>query len=72
MQPVNKRIFTEEEIQYLKDNYATTKNKDLCERLGIGRTLLVNTESVNPYVFGIAIDRAIRSMRSHANCKCCM
>ena len=30
------------------------------------------TECVNPYVFGIAIDRAIKSMRSHANCKCCM
>ena len=28
------------------------------------------TECVNPYVFGIAIDRAIKSMRSHANCKC--
>jgi hypothetical protein len=46
MQPINKRIFTEEEIQYLKEHYATTKNKDLCEKLGIGRTLLVNTANL--------------------------
>lgn len=43
MQPANKRIFTEEEIQYLKENYATTKNRILQERLGIGRTLLQMT-----------------------------
>lgn len=41
-----KRIFTEDEIQYLKENYAATKNKDLCERLGIGRTLLLNTANL--------------------------
>jgi hypothetical protein len=39
----DKRIFTEEEIQYLKENYATTKNRVLQERLGIGRTLLCYT-----------------------------
>ena len=39
----DKHIFTEEEIQYLKENYATTKNRILQERLGIGHTLLRNT-----------------------------
>lgn len=37
------RIFTDEEIQYLKDNYANTKNKYIRARLGIGNTLLHRT-----------------------------
>jgi hypothetical protein len=40
MQPINKRIFTEEEITYLKENYATTKNKYILTRLGVGMTSL--------------------------------
>lgn len=40
MQPINKRIFTEEEINYLKENYATTKNRHILIRLGIGKTSL--------------------------------
>jgi hypothetical protein len=40
MQPINKRIFTEEEITYLKEHYATTKNKYILARLGVGRTAL--------------------------------
>lgn len=36
----DKRIFTEEELQYLKENYATTKNRILQERLRIGHTIL--------------------------------
>ena len=38
-----KRIFSEDEIQYLKDNYATTKNKVMCARLGICMSLLKRT-----------------------------
>ena len=38
-----KRIFTDEEIQYLKESYATTKNRIMCARLGIGKTLLQKT-----------------------------
>lgn len=40
MQPINKRIFTEEEITYLKEHYATTKNKYILARLGVGKTSL--------------------------------
>ena len=36
----DKHIFTEEDIQYLKENYATTKNKYIRARLGIGHSLL--------------------------------
>lgn len=43
----DKRTFTEEEINYLKENYATTKNKDLCARLGIGHSLLSNTANLH-------------------------
>lgn len=35
-----KRIFSEDEILWLKANYSITKNEVICERLGIGRTLL--------------------------------
>lgn len=37
---VNKRTFTEEEIAYLKLNYATTKNKYILAHLGITRGVL--------------------------------
>lgn len=36
-----KLVLSEDEIQYLKDNYAVTKNKYLMSRLGIGKTSLV-------------------------------
>lgn len=37
----DKRIFSEEEIAYLKENYASTKNRILEQRLGIKNTLLL-------------------------------
>lgn len=65
MPPVNKRIFTEEEIQYLKENYATTKNKHIKARLLVGRTALrrivkeLGLEKIPNYreVFGKAVKK---------------
>ena len=36
----SKRVYTEQEIEWLKENYATTKNKYIMSKLNIGRTSL--------------------------------